>query len=412
MQPWESGPGGYPMVTKFIMPSVLLIEPCNFEDNPVGGQLSFAKQVISAFGNRLALVGISTDGAPVGHWVTKRFDGLNYRFFAFGHRKVFSAKPRVPARITAYLDIVRHRKAIMSLGIRYVFTQSPEMLMAIYDWPWNSICYISPGCANPLQMARYRWARLFTRLYDAKLFTALKYVDVILACADKRAIGDFARRSKGLLQPEQIIQFPTRVDTAIFRPLPLRQTRQKLDINGPGPLLVACGRINKVKGWDLLIRAFCYFQQMYHNARLIFVGDGEDRQVLEQTIHEQGLAGSVLLVGFQPPSKVAEYLNAANVVIVGSYEEGWSIAMLEALACGQVVVSTDVSGARDMIIQGKNGLIIPNRDPEQFASAVAQALVLERPNPVSLCIAEKYSLVNLRHDLCQLWQPLSYACVL
>jgi glycosyltransferase involved in cell wall biosynthesis len=394
------------------MPDVLLIEPCNFEDFPPGGQLSFAKQMISAFGNRLALVGISTDGAPVGHWVTKRFDGSDYRFFAFGHRKVFSTKPLVPARITAYLDIARHRKAIMSLGVRYAFTQSPETLMAIYDWPWNGICYMTPGCANPLKMARYRWARPFTKLYDAKLFSALKHVDVILACADKRAIEDFARRSKGLLQPEQIIQFPTRVDTAIFRPLPFRQIRQKLELNGPGPLLVVCGRINKVKGWDLLILAFRCFQQMYPNARLVFVGDGEDSPALEQTIDRQDLAGSVLLVGFQLPNQVAEYLNAADVVIVGSYEEGWSVAMLEALACGQVVVSTDVSGARDMIIQGRNGLIIPNRDPEQFASAVAQALVLERPNPVSLCIAEKYSLVNLRRDLCQLWQPLSYACVL
>jgi glycosyltransferase involved in cell wall biosynthesis len=259
-----------------------------------------------------------------------------------------------------------------------------------------------------LKMARYRWARLFTRLYDAKLFCALKNVDVILACADGRAIEGFARRSKGLLQPERIKQFPTRVDTANFKPLPMHQMRQKLKLDGPGSLIVTCGRINKVKGWDLLIRAFRHFLQIYPRARLVFVGDGEDRPALEKTIREQNLAGSVLLVGFQPPSKVAEYLNAANVVVVGSYEEGWSIAMLEALACGRVVVSTDVSGARDMIIQGRNGFIIPNRDPKCFASAVAQALVIENPNSVSLRIAEKYSLVNLRRDLCQVWKPLSY----
>jgi glycosyltransferase involved in cell wall biosynthesis len=392
------------------MPDILLIEPCDFEGFPIGGQLSFAKQMMTAFGNRLALAGISTDGAPVGQWIKKQFEGSDYQFFAFGRRKASSSKPLVPARVMAYLDITRHRKAIMSLGIRYAFTQSPETLMAIYSWPWESICYMSPGDANPLKMARYRWARLFTRLYDLKLFSALRNVDVILACADRQAIEDFARRSKGLLQPERITQFPTRVDTTIFKPMPLQQMRHKLGLDGSGPLVVTCGRINKVKGWDLLIHAFYNFLHMYPRARLVFVGDGEDRQVLEQTIHEQGLAGSVLIVGFQPPSKVAEYLNAADVVVVGSYKEGWSIAMLEAFACGRVAVSTDVSGARDMITQGRNGFVISNRDAKCFASAMGHALAIESPNPMSLRIAEKYSLTNLRRDLYRVWKPLSCTC--
>ncbi|UCE46363.1 MAG: glycosyltransferase family 4 protein, partial [Phycisphaerales bacterium] len=349
------------------MPDVLLIEPCDFESFPVGGQLSFAKQMMAAFGNRLALVGISTDGTPVGQWVNKRFDGSDYHFFAFGRRKASSSKPLVPARVTAFLDIARRKRLIMSLGIRYTFTQSPEMLMAIHSWPWASICYMIPGDANPLKMARYRWARPFTALYDVKLFSALRHADVILACANRPAIESFVRRSKGLLGPEHITQFPTRVDMAVFKPLVVRLTRRKLGLNGPGPLVVTCGRINRVKGWHLLIRAFRDFLRLYPKARLIFVGDGEDRPVLEKAILEQDLAGSVLLVGFQPPCKVVEYLNAANVIVVGSYEEGWSVAMLEAIACGLPVVSTDVSGARDMIVEGQNGFVIPNRDPEHFA---------------------------------------------
>jgi len=395
------------------MPGVLFIEPCDFKSFPVGGQLSFTRQMMRAFGNHLALVGISTDDTPIGRWVTKQFDGQRYRFLAVGRRVEATAKPFVPARMTAYLDIRKCKKQIFASGIRSVFTQSPEALMALAKWGWDSICYMIPGDANPLKMARYRWARRFTGLYDARLFSALRHVDVILACADRPAIESFARRSKGLLEPQRITQFPTRVDTAIFKPLPTRQMRQKLgldpDLSG---LVVTCGRINKVKGWELLVQAFVFFRGTHRHARLVFVGDGEDRAVLQQTIHEKGLEGVVLITGFQPPGKVVQYLNAADVVVVGSYEEGWSVAMLEALACGRPVVSTDVSGARDMILQGQNGFVISNRDPEQFASAVAQALVLDKPNPVSLCIAKKYSLVNLRNDLCRLWQPLSCACAL
>jgi len=389
------------------MPGVLFIEPCDFESFPVGGQLSFARQMIRAFGNHLALVGISTDDTPTGRWVTKQFDGQQYRFLAVARRATSSTRPLVPARITAYLDIRRCKKQILAAGIRSAFTQSPEGLMAISKWGWDSFCYMIPGDANPLKMSRYRWARPFTGLYDTRLFSALRHVDVILACADRPAIESFARRSKGLLQPQRITQFPTRVDTAIFKPLPTRQMRRTLGLDGPGPLVVACGRINKVKGWELLVQAFVLFRGTHRHALLVFVGDGEDRAVLQQAVHEHGLADSVSITGFQTPAMVVQYLNAADVVVVGSYEEGWSVAMLEALACGRPVVSTDVSGARDMIVQGQNGFVISNRDPKQFASAAAQALLLEKPNPVSLRIAEKYSLVNLRDDLCRLWQPLS-----
>ena len=388
------------------MPDVLLIEPCNFENFPVGGQTTFSKQMMLAFGDRLALVGLSTDGTPVGCWMKKRFNELDYHFFAFGKRNISSTKPVVPARVTALLKIARYRKAIMSLGINYAFTQSPEMVIAIHNWPWDSLCYRIAGDANPLKISRYRWARLFEKFYDAKLFSVLKHADVILASADSQAIKSLVHRSKNLINVEQIIPFPTRVDTSIFKPQPMQKIRQKIKLDGSGPVVITCGRLNNVKGWDLIISAFQNFLRKHPRSRLIFVGDGEDRHILEKTILERGLTGYILVVGFQPPSKVVEYLNAANMFVVGSYKEGWSMAMLESLACGLPIITTDVSGARDMIVEGQNGFIVSNRDTQQFAAAMKQALVWERPNLVSLSIAQKYSMVNLAKDLCSVWSPL------
>jgi len=389
------------------MADILFIEPCDFERYPVGGRLSFARQMMVAFGNRLALVGYATDGAPVGRWVTKSFDGLTYDFLAIGRRELSGRKPVIPARLTAYWDVVRHRKTILSRGIRCAFTQSPETAIAIHGWSWKSLCYMSPGHANPLRMPRYRWGKLFAGLYDAKLSEALQAVDVILACADGQGVADIAGRSKGRLRPEQIVSFPTRVDRTIFHPQPETAIRQRLDLCGSGPFAVTCGRINRVKGWDLLIEAFSYFVHDHPYARLIFVGDGEDRSALERTVAKKRLTRSVLLTGFQPQGRVAEYLSVADVVVVGSRREGWSVAMLEALACGRVVVSTEVSGARDLIVEGQNGLVVSGRDPRRFAAAMGQTLAMETPNPVSLRIAERYSLANLKRDMSRLWGPLA-----
>ncbi len=95
------------------MPDVLFIEPCNFLDFPVGGQLSFARQMIRVFGARLALVGISTDETPVGQWVKRTFDGAVCDFLSVGHWRPSARKPLLPRRARAYGDIVRHRRQIV-----------------------------------------------------------------------------------------------------------------------------------------------------------------------------------------------------------------------------------------------------------------------------------------------------------
>lgn len=138
---------------------------------------------------------------------------------------------------------------------------------------------------------------------------------------------------------------------------------------------------------------------------LIFLGDGEDRHDLEISIDKHNVVKDVMITGFKPPEDVVKYLNAADVCVVGSHKEGWSIAMLEALACGKPIVSTDVSGARDMIIQGENGYVVKERYPEKFADCIARALRLDAA-PASLKIAKKYSTDALKDDFGKIWPPL------
>jgi glycosyltransferase involved in cell wall biosynthesis len=119
-----------------------------------------------------------------------------------------------------------------------------------------------------------------------------------------------------------------------------------------------------------------------------------------------GLERHIRITGFVPQSEVVKYINAADVCVVGSHREGWSVAMCEILACGKPVVSTDVSGARDMICEGKNGFVVADRDPENFARAVVQALSLPCAREVSLAAASSYAVSGLASDLSKLWEPL------
>ncbi len=389
------------------MPDVLLIEACDFERYPIGGQLTVAKQMMKAFGPRLALVGICTDNTRIGRWVKKNIDGVEYNFFAVGHRIPTSRKPFIPARVKAYIEIKKYKRQILAIGIRSVFIQSPQTLIAVHNWRWDSICYYSAGLNNPLDMPRYHCGKLFVDVFFRKWISSVAKADVILAAADDKSIDAFVTRTRGQLTRDRVIKFPTRVDTSFFQPIDKAKVRKELGIDESDLVIVNCGRINAVKGWDFLVDSFHLLWQDNRNARLIVVGDGEDRQKLQNRIAERELSAKVMIKGFQPPGEVVKYLNAADVVVVASYREGWSIALLEAIACGKAVVSTNVSGARDMIVEGENGFVVDGRDPKQFAEAMNRTLSLREPEETSLRIAQRYAIANLAKDLSMLWVPLA-----
>lgn len=387
-------------------PKVLLIENCDFDNYPTGGQLSFAKHLLNIFGNKFALVGISTDNTPTGRWVEKKFNGINYHYFSIGRRNPDQKKPVIPERLSGLVQLKRYKNKIRSLGVDNVFISAPELLIAVSSWGFNNICYMFPGVENPLQKPRYFWGRPLAPFFDYMLFSALQKTSRILACADQNAINKMINRSSGKLSNKKIIHFPTRVDTEFFKPESKIKARSALSLDNNDFIIIALGRINAVKGYKLILKSFNLFYKRHPYARLLFAGDGEDKQVLLQLIREKKLEARVIITGFEPPDKIALYLNAADLMVVGSHKEGWSNAMLEALACGKPIISTEVSAARELIIEGKNGFVIPSRNPQAFALAMEKAMKLKNYSKISREIAKKYALINLKSDLTAVWPAL------
>lgn len=390
-------------------PDCLLLEGCDFDRFPAGGQLAVARQLMAAFGPRLALVGISTDGTPVGRWVERELDGQRFRFFATGRREVGAGRPPVPARLSRYLGLRRHREAILSLGARAALTQAPEDLLAVAGWGLDRLCYCFPGVENPLAASRYAWARPLAALHDRALFRALLRADAVLASADDEAIDALVARSGGRLPRSRVRSLPSHYDERVFFPVPLALARARVGGDAGSPLVVSVGRLSQVKGWDLVLAAFARLLAERPGARLCFVGDGEDRASLEAAARDLGVAGQVSITGFLPPSGVSLHVNAADVVVVGSRREGWSVAMLEALGCGKPLVTTDVSGARALVHAGRNGFVVPGRDPGVLAQALCRALRLDPAAAAreSLAVARGYALSELPGRIGAAWPVLA-----
>lgn len=392
-------------------PDCLLIDSSDFRAFPPGGPLAHSRQLLAAFGPRLALVGICTDETPTGRWIERELDGERYLFYGLGRRRPGAARPLVPARLQQFLRLTRHRRGVLSLGVRAAFVQAPEDLVAVAGWGLERLCYQFHGVENPLDaLPRYGWGRGLARWFDRRVFEALDRAEVILASADDAAIGRLVARSGGRLARERIVRFPTHYDPAVFGPAaPADRAAARSDL-GWGEadrVVVAVGRLNRVKGWDLVLDAFEPFRRAVTGARLCFVGDGEDRPALEARVAARGLGGQVSITGFLPPLEVARRLGAADLAVVGSHSEGWSVAMLEALACGVPVVSTDVSGARDLVRPGENGFVVEGRDPAALGAAMVRALALPGAREVSLSAAAGYRLDRLAERLGAAWGVLA-----
>jgi glycosyltransferase involved in cell wall biosynthesis len=154
--------------------------------------------------------------------------------------------------------------------------------------------------------------------------------------------------------------------------------RQKLHLPASAKIYVTVGRLGWFKGWQLMIDSFSLVYKKIPNSYLYFIGDGEDETKIREYISSMGLSNNIILLGRQLPNVISDFINAANVFIMGSMKEGWSTTLVEACACGVPCVVTNFSSAKEMIQNGKNGYVVEERNNNLFAERMIDCLNLDK----------------------------------
>lgn len=385
---------------------ILFVEICNYEDFPIGGYLSFAKQMLSSFGNQLLLVGLSTDETAVGEWTKKKINGIEYDYFSVMYSNSDSRKSLIPARLKSYLAVRKYRDKILSKGINNVFIQTPEVLFAFQNSEIKNICTRIPGVENPMRISRYWYGKYFASLYDILFYKLVKKSSVIFASADSNSIKKFIDDGKGVLSAEKVIQFPTRVNTEIFFPKNMQNSRKSINIEKDHILITTTGRLNKFKGWEFMIDCFFEFNKIYNNSKFVLIGDGEDRNRIEEKIIHMKLESKVFIAGRVNHHKLSQYLGASNLYIMGSYIEGWATSLVEAIASGIPVCVTDFSSASDLVENGLNGYIVKEHNKEEFVKSMIDCLKFSKNDleKKSLSVIESMSVSNLKSSILKYWK--------
>lgn len=142
----------------------------------------------------------------------------------------------------------------------------------------------------------------------------------------------------------------------------------------PASTVIAVGRLQHQKGFDLALRAFKNLSPEFPAWRFIILGEGPLRGELEQLREDLGLADRVFMPGRVPDPE--PWLRQADIFLMSSRSEGFPNALAEAMAVGLPVVSTDCpSGPADLVTNGHDGLLVRPDDAEELARGLRALMV-------------------------------------
>lgn len=142
--------------------------------------------------------------------------------------------------------------------------------------------------------------------------------------------------------------------------------------NAKRPVILALGRLTEQKNFSMLLHAVALLKER-SAARLIILGEGEEREKLQQLVAELGLHDIVDMPGFA--RNPYSYMRCASVVALSSRWEALPTVLIEALACGAPVVATDCpAGPSEVLANGKYGRLVPIGNPSAMAAALLEAL--------------------------------------
>jgi glycosyltransferase involved in cell wall biosynthesis len=355
---------------------VLVACASDFQDVPYGGTLSLVRDLLSGWasapGWRFTLVGLARSRQEVALRAVREFGGAAIPFLPVSH---VEPGTKGSIRLAFMQGLMRHRHAIRALQPDLVYAHAPEAARALgwvlKDVPMVLHCH---GIHNPLHLSRYRLARSFgiPGTYDRVIYRpALAASSLVLVNGDSSQYESFVSRNLQYLGGS-IRRMPATVDLALFHPTEREKTRAELGLDAREPIAIFVGRIEEPKGLDFVLRSMASLERRGRGLRMLVVGEGSHRTALESLTERLRLRDRVLFLGHKPRVEIPRYLSASDVFVSGTLREAVSMALLEAFACGVPAVVTDGGGAHELIVDGRNGYVVTDRDPDWFGDRVLE----------------------------------------
>ena len=149
-------------------------------------------------------------------------------------------------------------------------------------------------------------------------------------------------------------------------------TRRRFGLTDDDIVFGKIARLFRLKGHDELIAAAERVVKQTPNARFLLVGDGILRSQLEAAVRSKGLQDRFIFAGLVPPDEIPALIAAMDIVVHTSLREGLARVLPQGLLSGKPVISYDIDGAREVVLDNRTGFLLPPRDTRQLAARIIQ----------------------------------------
>lgn len=283
--------------------------------------------------------------------------------------------------------------------VRYLRTARPDALLAALDHvnltalAARALAGGSTRVVVSVHAAVSQVARASRGIKSRLLYGAIRWAypraDAIVAVS--QGVADDLRRAAGL--PKDRIQvIPNPIVTPDLIALAREPVFHPWFQGNEVPVILAVGRLEPQKDLLTLLDAFAIVRRS-RAVRLVILGAGEQKDLLSRRSKDLGLEGELWLGGFQ--QNPFAYMSRAGVVVLSSVYEGFGNVLVEAMACGTPVVSTDCeSGPSEILGGGRLGLLVPIQNPVALAAAILATLANPPSGAVLREAAAEYSVAT------------------
>jgi glycosyltransferase involved in cell wall biosynthesis len=210
--------------------------------------------------------------------------------------------------------------------------------------------------------------------------------DIIGAAAVQAYLPSFCRACDMVISPsvgmrDVLVGFgvdtpieiaPNGVDLRPFQNLSNSIDRQELGFSAEDVVLIYVGRLGPEKNLQFLLRSFAGVVQAYDHARLLLIGDGPERETLQELVTHTNICDCVKFTGMVPYEKIPAYLQIADAFVTASVSEVHPLTVVEAMAAGLPVLGISSPGISDTIQDGESGYIVAHEDMASFTAKMVR----------------------------------------
>ncbi len=226
-------------------------------------------------------------------------------------------------------------------------------------------------CVHTIHGASFHYgqSRLAYRAYVAAEQLAARWTDRFISVADDMT-AEYVRA--GIAPPERFVTIYSGFDVEPFLhpPRTADDVRAELGLVPEHVVVGKVARLFHLKGHEFLLAAAPRVAAACPQVRFLLVGDGVLRKSIEEEIQRLGLADRFIFTGLVAPERIPELIAAMDIVVHTSQWEGLARVLPQALIAGKPVVAYDVGGAREVVLPGETGILLPRDSVGELAEAL------------------------------------------